>query len=360
MKCHYRALIFLLLLSSYESFAESKSLQFQKASGDLVSSDELGEVINKTITSENIPGLAIAVINEGKVVYSLATGVESTDGKTPLKTTSIFEVASLSKPVFAHFVMRLVQEGVLELDTALYDYLPHPDVSADDRYRKITARMVLSHSTGMPNWWRDEPKTSDRKLKYEPGTGFSYSGEGYQYLVQVLKKIFKVDDIGLEQEFNKRVAAKLGLKDFQFIPDQKLIARKVSPHKGMEEIAKVAPYSNFGAAYGVHASIESYAKWATAVLNNELLDPRNQSQLFKPHNFRVPSDYYGRQLGLDSWALGFSIYHFPQKMACHGGNNPGYTIIVCIQRDSKWGVVILSNADQVTLAQSQILGYLVK
>ena len=109
------------------------------------------------------------------------------DTRAVLDEQSIFEAASLSKPVFAYFVMKLVDKGQLNLDTPLYKYMPYPDIEKDERYKFITARMVLTHQTGLPNWryfdLADSSmhiKRGDLYLKFTPGTNFSYSGEAYR------------------------------------------------------------------------------------------------------------------------------------------------------------------------------------
>ena len=139
----------------------------------------------------NIPGLSIAVINDSKVVYHQTFGYANHEKKLPVTDKTIFERASLSKSIFAFFMMKFVEEGKIDLDKPLYEYLPYPDIAHDDRYKKIKGRMVLSHRSGFPNWRENE---ADRKLKikFEPGTNYEYSGEGYQYLAMVLKNILKV------------------------------------------------------------------------------------------------------------------------------------------------------------------------
>jgi CubicO group peptidase (beta-lactamase class C family) len=134
----------------------------------------------------NIPGLSIAVINDSKVVYHQTFGYANLEKQLPVTDKTIFEGASLSKSVFAFFVMKFVEEGKLDLDKPLYEYLPYPEIAHDDRYKQITGRMVLSHRSGYPNW-RENEEDDKLKIKLEPGTNYEYSGEGYQYLAMVLK-----------------------------------------------------------------------------------------------------------------------------------------------------------------------------
>ena len=147
----------------------------------------------------DIPGLAVAVINDGEIVYNETFGFADIEADRPVTAETIFEGASLSKPVFAHFVMTFVEEGELDLDRPLHEYLPHPDVDNQEWADKITARMVLSHQAGFPNWRDDRGVASSAVLPilFEPGTGYEYSGEGYQYLAMVLAEITNTDWVGL-------------------------------------------------------------------------------------------------------------------------------------------------------------------
>jgi CubicO group peptidase (beta-lactamase class C family) len=137
------------------------------------------------INSAQIPGLALAVIQKGEIVYTKGYGLLKSDSAAKVTEQTIFDAASLSKPVFGYAVFKLIEAGKLSLDTPLYTYLPYPDIAYDERYKKITARMVLSHTTGFPNW-----RGGDKlKIQFTPGEKFSYSGEGFVYLQKVVEKI---------------------------------------------------------------------------------------------------------------------------------------------------------------------------
>ena len=131
--------------------------------------------------------------------------------------------------IFAFFVMKYVEEGRLDLDKPLYEYLPYPDIAYDDRYKKITARMVLSHRSGFPNW-RENEKDKKLKIKFEPGTDYEYSGEGYQYLALVLKHIEKTDWNGLKASFQKKVVEPLNMKQTVFIQTPYTKEHKAEPY----------------------------------------------------------------------------------------------------------------------------------
>lgn len=146
--------------------------------------------------SLKIPALSIAIIQNGRVMYYKATGIKN-DKQDVIDSTTVFEAASMTKPVFAFAVHKLIEKGKLNLDSPLYKYYPYDDIDYDDRYKLLTARMVLSHTTGFPNWRNGGELT----IKSEPGTKYGYSGEGFEYLGLVVKHLLgkKIQDI-VEQE----------------------------------------------------------------------------------------------------------------------------------------------------------------
>ncbi|UCE07638.1 MAG: serine hydrolase [bacterium] len=154
---------------------------------------KLEQTIPILMNEVGVPGLSIALIRNNDLVWHSTFGITSVDSGKPVDENTIFEAASLSKPVFAYLVLKFIARGELDLDTPLIDYASEDYIKIrflgknfnDDRYKKITARMVLNHSTGFPNW--REGNTID--FKYEPGSKFSYSAEGFYYLQIIIEKI---------------------------------------------------------------------------------------------------------------------------------------------------------------------------
>jgi CubicO group peptidase (beta-lactamase class C family) len=172
-------------------------------------------MVARVIHAAEVPGAAIALFNDEKVAYLKTYGVRDKDQNLPLTADSAMTAASLSKVAFASMVMQLVDEGSLDLDKPVYEYLPKPlpeypnyvDLMGDQRYKKITARMLLDHTNGFPNWrWIND----DRKLNinFEPGARFAYSGEGIDLLQLVVETITNTP---LEELMQKRVFRPLGM-----------------------------------------------------------------------------------------------------------------------------------------------------
>jgi CubicO group peptidase (beta-lactamase class C family) len=150
--------------------------------------------IEQLMKAAGIPGLSLTYVKQGKIQEWYNLGVRSVDSKEAVDSGTVFNAASLSKCVFAYAVMKLVDSGKLSLDTPLYKYLEYPDLSHDERYKKITARMTLSHTSGLPNW-RNGPQLN---FRYNPGERYSYSGEGFVLLSKVGGKNYGQTDRRLD------------------------------------------------------------------------------------------------------------------------------------------------------------------
>ncbi|MGZ8391711.1 MAG: serine hydrolase domain-containing protein [Gemmatimonadales bacterium] len=132
----------------------------------------------------SVPGLALAVVDQGRV-WRRGFGRAVEDPAQSVSEETVFEAASLGKPVFACAVLRMADAGVLDLDRPLYDYLPLPDAN-NARMKRVTPRHVLSHTSGLPNW---RQQLSPLEPATDPGKEFSYSGEAYFYLQRVVEAL---------------------------------------------------------------------------------------------------------------------------------------------------------------------------
>lgn len=330
--------------------------------GTKVSKKKFNNFLDSQMRNLNIPGVAIAIINKGKVVLHTTIGYANLEQKLAVNNKTIFEGASMSKSVFAFFVMTYVEEGKLDLDKPLYEYLPYDDIAYDERYKKITARMVLSHRTGFPNWREDE---NDKKLKikFEPGTDYSYSGEGYQYLTFVLKQLEGTDWNGLEAAFQRRVAKPLRMKHTVFIQTPYTVANKAEPYKEKyrRHIWKSDYWfkrdkDRFVGAASIHSEPIDFSKWMIAVMNRKLLSAESYNQLFKPHS------------NLDGLIKGSSVHYSlgfvtsgtaNNTIFFHSGKNSGFTSKYILNEEKDWGYVIFTNSESCGDLETKIFEYLV-
>ncbi len=190
--------------------------------------------------------MGLALFNDGKIAYINAYGVRDKEKKLPLTVDSIMSGASFTKVAFAYMVLQLADAGTLDVDKPVSLYLPKPlteypnyaDLASDPRYKRITARMLLSHTSGFANWrWVED----DRKLKihFEPGSRYAYSGEGIDLLQLVAETIMKQP---LETLMQEHVFRTFGMARFSMIWQERfeVITRTVMTSMGALSVHKNA------------------------------------------------------------------------------------------------------------------------
>jgi len=291
-----------------------------------------------------VPGASVSLIHDGKLAYHRTFGVKNTLTGEPVTDTTLFEAASITKSVFAFAVMRLVERGVIDLDKPLFEYLPFNNISGDPRSKSITARIVLSHRSGLTNWPWGGPGTfrngGTADLKFEPGSAYEYSGEAFNYLGRVIEKLTGktlsevLDEevsrpMGLENTYyalNEEQAEVASIGHFHYFPIWKGRASEVSPASSMHSEAR--DFSNFaiGLIEGRGVSTETYA------------------EMLKPHS-RVPRE---TRLYADPWeqdvGLGFFLRETPiGQLVEHGGNNGDFDCKFGVVREAGVGFVIFTN-----------------
>lgn len=327
--------------------------------GSTIDTAEFESYLEERMADRGVPGLAIAVINEGEVVYQNTLGYADVQAQKPVTRNTIFEGASLSKPVFAFFVMTFVEQGELDLDRPLYEYYPHPDLALDEKHRNITARLALSHQSGLPNWRDDEP---DQQLRqhFDPGTGYLYSGEGYQYLAMVLREIKNTDWTGLEAIFQDRVARPMNLDNTVYIQTPYTRQHKAEPYDSDSAWIDwrtdkwfLRGDGNFVAPASIHSEATDFSRWLQAVMRRDVLSTASYEQLLTPQS-PVPSE-----AGELSMTLGFFKLHIPfTDLYFHTGNNVGFDAWFALDVEDDWGFVMFANSDNGEALGEELFFYL--
>jgi CubicO group peptidase (beta-lactamase class C family) len=289
----------------------------------------------------NIPGVSLALVKDGKLAYYKTYGVKNTITGEKVDSNTLFEAASVTKPVFSFAVHKLVERGVINLDTPLYRYLPYPDIAYDDRYKLITGRHVLTHRTGFPNWRWMNP---DGKLNllFTPGTKYNYSGEGFEYLKKVVEK---VTGKKVEQVLQEEVIEPIGLYHTFFSRNDSLRRMVAEGHyDGLPNYDELPDEP--GMAYSMHTEAKIFTRFMIYLLEQKGLKTETYQQMFSKHSeFTIdPGDQIPRYP--DYMGEGFEIRETPfGKSFGHGGNNGDFTCYFEVYKDLKAGYVIFTNAN---------------
>ncbi|WP_299217271.1 serine hydrolase domain-containing protein [uncultured Aquimarina sp.] len=344
--------IFGCLAYMLNTFGQANYDLIKAPDGKNVTISSLDKHIKKVMDSAKVPGLSIAIINDSKIVYHNVFGVTNTETKLPIIDESIFEGASLSKPIFAYFAMKMVEKGVLNLDKPLYQYLEHPGIAEESKedYKLITARMVLSHSSGFPN----HAKGEKIKLPFRPGTGFLYSGEGYQYLAAVIGKLHGIgvkDD--LNSLFQQVVTKPFGMTNTTFVWNDYLSTHKVFGHDTNGKPTQNSPKNGWwsGKTFNAYSSLHSesleYARFIIALLRQEGLTSEAFDEMLKEHTHFKEDNPLKKAVGQTGWGLGLA--QKPTKygmMHLHTGNNHDFQSYMMMIPKKNFGIVFFMNGDK--------------
>ena len=302
---------------------------------------DLSEMVPALLSEYRVPGAAVAVIREGEVVLTQDFGVRRAGGEAPVDEGTVFQAASLSKPVVAYGAHVLAQDGELDLDRPLSEYLDEPYVE-DARLEKITARIVLSHSTGFPNWRPGFGTENARPLEiyFEPGSDFRYSGEGYVYLQQVMETITGEP---LDVFLHRAVLQPLGMSRSSFVWHERFEAVFASPHDPEGNPKSKRRPTEPLAAGTLQTTAADYARLLQALLDPvEGVAPLGSatvaSMLTKTSNV---SDRFGKSLG---WSLGWGIETAEEgDYFWQWGNDGPFKAFAAGSLSSGTAVVVLTN-----------------
>lgn len=235
---------------------------------------------------EGVEGLALALIDDGRVAHVAAYGRRSRERDLPLTTSTIMYGASLTKTAFAYMMMQLVDEGHLDLDKPVAELLPKPlpeyddyrDLAGDGRWRALTPRILLTHTSGFANFRWLEP---DRRLRLhvDPGTRYGYSGEGFYILQLILEEGLKLD---VGKEMQTRVFDRFGMsntsmtwrRDFAAnLADGYALDGKMEPHDERSQVS---------AAGSMDTSIEDQARLWAGIMRGDGLSRSSRAELVRP------------------------------------------------------------------------------
>lgn len=337
---------FLRYCAAASGFATTRLLHAQEPDA-VTNFDTLLAAIPRIMQQENVPGLQVAVLRKGETPLFESFGIMKADADTPVTADTLFEAASLTKPTFAYVVMKLVEEGVIDLDAPLNDIVEAPASDPPELVQQLTARLVLSHRTGFPNWYRGKDMPS---LKPSQGRLFAYSGMAYEYLQRVVEKLTQQP---LESVMQERLFKPLSMDSATVSPQSVPRDRLAHGHTPSgKPILTGLPTAN--AASTLTCTARDYARFAAIVLNppapsEVFLKPESLQEMFTPYIEAGPDIQWGLGWGLQTPATEpMSYFHW-------GNNNNAYHCFVVVKPHTGEGVVVMTNSGNGLRACVQIV-----
>jgi CubicO group peptidase (beta-lactamase class C family) len=330
---------------------------------------EIEAAVRAALTATHVKAASVALVRGAAPAAVLAVGTRTGPGDAPADESTVFRAASLSKPVFAYLVFTLVNEGRLDLDRPLHQYLDrrlpeypeYADLAGDARYEAITARLALSHRTGFPNWrWQ----TDGRKLglQFSPGEKFLYSGEGYLYLQFVVEHITGQDLATLARE---RVFRPLGMTRSSYVWRDEYEGNCAVDRAPIEKVFGKAFLGVPNSAGSLLTTAADYGRFLGAVLTGQGLPARWRDDMLRPQTALASERLFGpavkagpvtgREQG-PFWCLGWG--GFPSAAGAvrfHVGyDSPDYENYAAIYLDGNLGLVVLTSGGRGPDAASPV------
>jgi CubicO group peptidase (beta-lactamase class C family) len=306
-----------------------------------LSSPQLDHDVPALLAAHHVPSVSIAQIVDGKIATVASYGVQN-DGSRAT-TDTLYDIASLTKPITAQTILQLVSRGSVSLDELMYRYWTDPDIAGDERTRLLTPRLALSHQTGFPNW---RSQTGGRlTFKWTPGAKYGYSGEGYQYVARFTAAKMNADFGQLVQSLTFEPD---GMTSTSFGEQAWYHGRLAMPTQSDGTVLQPNFSKSYNAADLVYSTARDYAAFMVAVMNARGLTPEvamQQQTIQVATSNKCSQGTLGCPLAV-GFGLGWEVVRFSDDVIIdHDGSDEGYKSYCYLSLTHHTGVVILTNGN---------------
>jgi len=361
MRMTRKRMLSILAVSILISSCSKTSDSISKLDGSKLTFDSVDTLVTEAMSEAEVPGLQLAVFNEKKVVYMKSYGFKDSLKSISMDNHTVLQSASFSKSIFAYVLMKLVEEGRFDLDKPVHEYLDFPiyeltnsrfdyvDLKEDERYKKITGRMLLTHTAGFKNYRRGK-----LEMYFEPGSQYHYSGEGIILLQSVIEAAFDTDLQVLSEEylFNP---LKMDRSSFIWKEAYRSNTSYGFNRDGVEYDARLDSVAM--AAYSCVTTISDFSALITSIFDNALISEETTDKMLgSQHRIRTKNQFGSDALVIDPdntkkgvelfYGLGWGVLNTPYGRAFFKeGKNPGYQNM-CIVFSNGTGLILMTNSDR--------------
>lgn len=338
--------------------------QYVSAADQRSRADALDRRVEALMKAAHVPGLGIALIENGRVTYLKAYGERDVEHHLALQPDTVMYAASLTKAAFAYSVMMMVDEGRIDLDRPIGKYLPKPlpdypkyaDLANDSRWRLITPRILLSHRAGFANYryWppgKDYDPQGKLQIYFEPGTRYSYSGEGINLLQFTIEQGLQLD---VDDYMRKHLFERFGMPRTSLVWRDDFVSNVAQGYDQAGRPLGHERHSHARAAGSMDTTLHDYAQLAAAMVRGDGLKRATYADWLKPE-IRIRSVQQFPPIVLPdtsdndtialSYAMGVGTYRSPQGQVWfkEGHDDGTNNLLVCLQR-SRNCLLMLSNS----------------
>jgi CubicO group peptidase (beta-lactamase class C family) len=329
-----------ILPLSLISLIASVSLAAAQTTSPATAAEDLAGRMPALLDSAGIPGLSIAVLERGSIVWTAAFGVRNTANRQPVGPETVFEAASLSKPVFAYGLLRLVDRGGFDLDRPLSGYVDISQFGDDPRMDAITGRMILTHTSGISGFAEGGKVT----MGFDPGARFRYFGDAWLPLQRALEA---VTGKPVHEFLRREVLEPFGMDHSSFVWDD-FDGDYATPHDEFGNLMEKRAFAEAHVAATLHTTAADYARFLAAAMNGVGLSPESARAFLTPHVEVAPGVSWGLGVGLQDDARGRALWQW--------GHWFGSRAYMIAYPESGNGLVFLANGDGGLSILDAVLG----
>ncbi|GHO80385.1 serine hydrolase [Ktedonobacter sp. SOSP1-85] len=315
---------------------------------------EIDQIVHEEIDLHG-PGVAIAVVKDGKMIHSAGYGFANLEWSCPIELDTVFRLASVTKQFTAVAIMLLEKQGKLRLDDSITTYLPDYPTHG----RTITITHLLNHTSGIKSYtaldkfFQEISKKDmlpgdvvayfkDLPLEFEPGTRYAYNNSGYHLLGLVIEKI---TGMGYEQFIQQHIFQPLEMNRSYYMHNETIVPRRASGYERVGEVYRHAEYLSMSIPYAAGAlgsTVEDLVRWDAALREERLLDTATLERMYTPTRLAD-----GR---LEEYGLGFRVTEYAgNRLIGHGGGIPGFHTFIARFVDDQAMIVVLANAPEINV-----------
>lgn len=368
-----KILILALLLNTDYCFGQ----HIIKADGSIITAKQIDDKVSMLMDSAHVQGLNLAILNNNRIAYLKSYGFRNKPQNKIMDTATIVYGASFSKAVFGFLVMKLVEEKMIDLDKPLYQYLKKPipdyeyfsDLKNDNRWKLITARMCLSHTTGLPNIRWFHPSTGEMdslgtlRIYFTPGSKYAYSGEGFRILQLAIEEIMQknVDELAQERIFNPFGMYRTGYTWHTSFGDENVAVGHLN--NGLIDQKKKRKEPVAGGS--LVTTIADYARFIEQIMMKQQLSAKQYEEMFHPqisiHSVKqfppITSEVTNENDGIGlSYGLGWGLFNCKLGRAFFKeGNGDSWRNYNINYPDKGISVIILTNSENGETLYQELL-----
>ncbi len=348
------------LLGSGEVFAKPDSKQVRPP----LTPEQIDATVTRLMTANDVKGLAVALIEGGDVAFAKGYGYRMVEADLALETDTIMYGASLTKATFAYFVMQLVDEGMVDLDRSIADYLTKPlpeyenwqDLAGDDRWQDLTFRILLNHTPGFSNFrffdrFGDYDREGKLAIYFKPGSRYAYSGEGFLLAQFVLEEGLGVN---VGKEMQARIFDRFDMPNTSLTWREYFRANYAHGYAMDGTNVRHRVWDKVGAAGSMDTTLDDWSRFLAAVVRGEGLSAESKKEMTKSQ-IRIHSktqfptlredtteEYDEIELG---YGLGWGVFksHRGHAFFKEGHDDGTANYALCIHSEASC-ILILSNS----------------